>query len=145
MTVINFKSVRVLIVDDEQFIRELIGRALRDFGIGKIYFAADGREALEKVVTLSGSLDIIICDLEMPGMDGFAFVDQLRHLSDAKASALPVLILTGHAQQGNIETAVKLGIHGFLTKPVSIKDLTVRMEKALTSPPIDPARLKKKI
>jgi response regulator RpfG family c-di-GMP phosphodiesterase len=77
----------------------------------------------------------------MPAMDGFAFVRELRSLTDARLARLPVLILTGHAKQENVVLAVKLGIHGFITKPVSQKILESRIVKALTAPPIDPTRL----
>lgn len=144
MTGVNFKTLAVLIIDDEPFIRDLIGRVLRDQGVPKVYYAANGRVAFEIMMTLTDRLDIVICDLEMPEMDGFGFVERLRKHDDSHLASLPVLILTGHSQKGNVEMAVKLGIHGFLTKPVSVKDLTTRIQKALTSPSIDPNQLKRR-
>lgn len=137
----DFKRLTVMVVDDELFIRNLIARMLRDLGIGEVLMANDGADALIKLESESGRLDLVVCDLEMPGMDGFAFVRTLRGLADKLLAGLPVLILTGHAEQENVEMAIRLGIHGFIAKPVSLKVLESRIVKALKEPAIDPARL----
>lgn len=137
----DFKKLTVMVVDDELFIRNLIARMLRDLGIGEVLMANDGADALIKLESESERLDLVVCDLEMPGMDGFAFVRTLRGLADKLLAGLPVLILTGHAEQENVEMAIKLGIHGFVAKPVSLKVLESRIVKALKEPAIDPARL----
>ncbi|CAA7624799.1 response regulator [Magnetospirillum sp. SS-4] len=135
-----FKRLTVMVVDDEMFIRNLIARMLRDLGIGEVQMANDGGDALGKARAIAGRLDLVVCDLEMPEMDGFAFVRALRRESDRALSCLPVLILTGHAEQENVEMAVRLGIHGFIAKPVSLNVLESRIVKALNAPAIDPSR-----
>lgn len=137
----EYRNLTILVVDDELFIRNLIARMLRDLKVGEVHMANDGSAALSKLQELAGKLDLVVCDLEMPGMDGFDFVKTLRRLEDKRLARLPVLILTGHAEQENVELAVKLGIHGFVAKPVSLAVLEARLGKALTAPAIDPARL----
>lgn len=137
----DFRKLTMMVVDDELFIRSLIARMLRDMGVGEVLVASDGSDALIKVDAAAGHVDLILCDLDMPGMDGFAFVRELRGLADRTQAALPVLILTGHAEQENVTMAVRLGIHGFVAKPVSLATLESHIDKALHKPPIDPARL----
>ena len=137
----DFKRLTMMVIDDELFIRNLVARMLRDLGIGEVLMANDGADALMKIAAESGRLNLVICDLEMPGMDGFDFVRTLRGHADRVLARLPVLILTGHAEQENVEMAIKLGIHGFVAKPVSLKVLESRIVKALKDPAIDPVRL----
>ena len=137
----DFKRLTMMVIDDELFIRNLVARMLRDLGAGEVLMANDGADALMKIAAESGRLNLVICDLEMPGMDGFDFVRTLRGHADRVLARLPVLILTGHAEQENVEMAIKLGIHGFVAKPVSLKVLESRIVKALKDPAIDPVRL----
>ncbi|NFV79193.1 response regulator [Magnetospirillum aberrantis] len=137
----EFRTLNIMVVDDELFIRNLVARMLRDLKVGEVHTANDGSDALCKLQELADKLDLVVCDLEMPGMDGFDFVKTLRQLGDERLACLPVLILTGHADQENVEMAVRLGIHGFVAKPVSLAVLEARLAKALSAPAIDPARL----
>lgn len=76
-------------------------------------------------------------------MDGFEFVAKLRAHENPDIANLPVLILTGHIDQENVEKAVKLGIHGYLKKPINKVTLEQRMIRALTAPPIDANRIRR--
>ncbi len=134
------KSLNILVIDDEPFIRNLIARLLRDLGVRKVVEAKDGAEGLNKV---SLHIDLIICDLEMPNMDGFEFVRQLRTLDSIPKPTVPVLILTGHGDENSVRGAIDLGINGYLVKPVSKQALESRISKAVTSPMIDPAVFRK--
>jgi two-component system chemotaxis response regulator CheY len=137
------KKLQILVVDDEPFMRKLIERMLLDIGYGLVNQAQNGMDALKKLHNQPKLADLIICDLEMPEMNGFEFVENLRKLSDPKLANLPVLILTGYSDQSHIEQAVRLKIHGFLAKPVSRAALESRVSKALSSPAIDPKLFEK--
>jgi len=137
----NLNQARVLLVDDEQFIRQLVGRLLRDLGIEEVITADDGVDAVQKLQTHSGRIDLVILDLEMPNMNGFQVVQAIR---DGKAGVnvdLPVLILTGHGQEEAVKLAVNLGIHGFMVKPMSKDALEKGIKTALSGSLIDPAKL----
>tara|TARA_B100000315_G_C14467653_1_gene536744 strand:- start:503 stop:934 length:432 start_codon:yes stop_codon:yes gene_type:complete len=138
MANIEMKSLTILVIDDEPFMNKLIGRALNDLGVMNVLVAENGAEAIETLTHTSRKIDVIICDLEMPEMNGFEFVRNLRQGLDIPDPTIPVIILTGHSQADNIKEVVNLGISGFLTKPVSIHLLETRITSALTSPPIDP-------
>ena len=138
MTKVDMKSLNILVIDDEPFIRTLVVRLLRDLGVQKIIEAGDGAEGLKKV---SLQTDLIICDLEMPNMDGFEFVSKLRTLDSVPRPTVPVLILTGHGDENSVRGAIDLGINGYLVKPVSKQALESRINKAVSSPMIDPGML----
>lgn len=78
MTEIDFSRLKVALIDDEPFIRKLIIRILLDIGIKDIVEADDGEDGLKKVRQIRRGLSLIICDLEMPRMDGLAFLKALR-------------------------------------------------------------------
>lgn len=138
---VDFESLSLLLIDDERFMRQVVLRVLSGLGVNQVREAADGSEGLKIVKEHSGDLDLVICDLEMPEMDGFAFVRRLRAMV-GEVSKLPVLILTGHNEEKSVRDAVELGIDGYLLKPVSGKDLEQKINEAILSPMIDPDSLK---
>ena len=142
MADIDIKNLRILVIDDEPFMRKLIIRVLYELEIERVTEAADGAEALQKVEDSMNALDLIICDLEMPNMDGFEFVKNLRGMKEFPNANIPVLIVTGHSETESVQGAVEAGIHGYLVKPISKKTLEQRIVAALTSPRIDPEKLK---
>ena len=140
---INFKDLHVLVIDDEEFTRKLIARLLYELEVHDVTVAKDGAEALSLIKQIRKSVDVIFCDLDMPNMNGLEFVRRLRNDPDVPVPNTPVLILTGHSEEENVQGAVELGIHGFLAKPISMGLLEKRIATALTSPPIDPKVLKR--
>ncbi len=138
----DFTRLRVLIVDDEPFMRKLLTRVLDELEIGKITEATDGSEALTTFSNARNDFDLIICDLEMPNMDGYEFVRRLRENKSLPNSNIPILILSGLSEEGNIRSAVKAGIHGYLVKPISKDALEKRIVAAVKSQLIDPDTFK---
>jgi two-component system, chemotaxis family, chemotaxis protein CheY len=130
----------VLLVDDELFMRRLIGSMLRMIGIKKVEMAENGAIALRGIVERSTLPDLMVCDLEMPEMDGLTLLTHLRALP--LPHDLPVIILTSHSNIDNIKNAVELGIHGFLAKPVTLNDLRAKVLAALTQGMIDTRRVR---
>ena len=134
MTKEDFKHWHILIIDDEAFMRKLIERTLNDIGIGIISQASNGREGLSLLQSAKSKVDLVICDLEMPEMNGFDFVRQVRSSVDERFdNNLPILILTGHADEETVRGAADLGINGYLVKPVSRKSLESRISKTISS------------
>ena len=76
--------------------------------------------------------DLVLCDLKMPVMDGFEFIKVLRGEQGLKFKDVPVLVLSGSKDSESLKRAIKLGIQGYLVKPVMIKDLISRMTHALS-------------
>lgn len=139
----NFSRLNIMVVDDETFMRSLIARTLMEIGVNDVITARDGVEALKKLDSGEPPPYIIICDLEMPEMDGIAFVRHLRSHARAALQYITVLILTGHAEPENVYGAIDRGIHGYLVKPISRNALESRVAAALTEKPIDPIQIKR--
>ena len=137
MASLDFSSLQVLVVDDEAFIRKTIIRTLQEIGVDDIIFAEDGYGALAKIEVYGKNIDVILCDLQMPNLDGFGFLIKLRKLKDPLRARIPVLFLTGNSEVENIEMAIRIGISGFLVKPLSKQSLEFYLNKAVLEPMID--------
>ena len=142
MADVDFTKLRILVIDDLPFTRQLIVRLVEELGVNKVSAAADGDKGLSTLDDSVEGFDLIICDLEMPNMDGFEFVRNLRQKAPNPNADVPVLIVTGHSEPGIVHRAVESGIHGYLMKPVSKKALEKRIIAALKSPVIDPEKIK---
>jgi len=136
----EFAHLNALIIDDESMMRTLLTSLLHEIGFAKILDAEDGAQAF-RVLKDNPNIDIVICDLEMPIIGGLEFVEMLRTSTDISNPKIPVLIITGHSETKNVHKAVRLGIHGFLVKPVSHTALKGHIIRALKHPTIDPANL----
>src|SRR5262245_10357956 len=115
---------RVLVVDDEASIRDLLPEtlALAEYGVDA---AGDGRSALERMRLYP--YDLLIVDLRMPGMDGLAVIREAKRYK----GDLPVLIITGFSNESSAIEAVNLGVAGYLTKPFRVPQVLAAAAKAL--------------
>ena len=119
---------RVLVVDDDGDVRELICRMLEREGYRAVS-AKDGREALETVGRLAP--DLVITDVVMPGMDGFAMLLELRD----RAPGLETLVISGGSRAGadaHLETARRLGARAVLRKPFTREEMLDAVRRALS-------------
>lgn len=105
---------RILIVNDNAVSRELLGYVLKGL-CDEIMEASEGREALQKVV--EARPDLVLLDLEMPGLDGYDVLRRLRQ--DARLGATRVVAVTARAMQGDREQALAAGFDGYITKPIN--------------------------
>jgi two-component system chemotaxis response regulator CheY len=121
---------RVLVVDDSALVRLYCREALTAAGF-EVAQAINGIEAMEKV--LEEDFDLLIVDVNMPRMDGFAFLRQLRR-SEGPVAMLPTLVISTEAGQEDIEEARAAGANFYLVKPVSQDDLA-RYAAILTGRP----------
>lgn len=115
---------RVLVVDDEKEIRNLIERYLRREGM-EVVSAASGREALD--LLRQSRYDIVVLDVMMPGMDGFSVLTEMRE----KGQEVPVLFLTAKGSDGDIIQGLGMGGDEYMTKPFSPAVLTARIKALL--------------
>jgi CheY-like chemotaxis protein len=125
----NLAGRRVLVVDDEPFMRRTIRAVLRAIDQFEIQEADDGDTAL--VTTDEFKPDVILCDISMPRMGGLQFVEQLRRHPERRMRETPVVILTGHAEETTVHDALRLKVNGFVVKPVSPSALGVHLRKLL--------------
>lgn len=117
--------MKVLIVDDEAGIREVIKEYCL-FEEFEVLEAKDGMEALDKIKSYN-DIDIIVLDIMMPKMDGYTTLKEIR-----KISTVPVIMLSARSEEYNKLLSFELGVDDYLTKPFSPKELIARI-KAITS------------
>ena len=115
---------RVLVVDDEATIRDLLSKtlALAEY---EVDLAPDGRTALERLRIVP--YDLLITDLKMPGVDGLAVIREARRLK----ADIPVIIITGFSTEASAIDALNLGVSGYLTKPFRVPRVLAAAAKAL--------------
>ncbi len=114
----------VLIIDDSEAVREKIIKILETQDLfSRFYQAEDGLEGFKKL--LASPVDIILCDLEMPRMDGFKFLGMLKTRPDV--SDTPVIILTGNEDRELKIRGLDQGACDFITKPFDAEELVARM------------------
>lgn len=117
---------RILVAEDRPASLELIRTILESAGY-QVIEAADGQEALEKASR--NAIDLVLLDLQMPKLDGFGVLKQLR--SDSSFRHTPILALTASAMESDRDRALAAGFSGYITKPVDIRFLRSEMERLL--------------
>src|SRR4249919_631914 len=115
---------RVLVVDDEASIRDLLAKTLA-LAECDVDVAADGRSALERMRLYP--YDLLITDLRMPGMDGLTVIREAKRYK----ADLPVLVITGYSTESSAIEAANLGVNGYLTKPFRVSQVLGKTAKAL--------------
>jgi two-component system CheB/CheR fusion protein len=115
------RGLRILVVDDDQAMRDVIADMLGRAG-AFVRLAASSAEALHEVPEFRPEL--IVCDIAMPGEDGYAFIRKLRALGVAGSGIVPALALTARARDQDRELALAAGFQMHIAKPVGIDRLT---------------------
>jgi DNA-binding response OmpR family regulator len=111
---------KIMVIDDEQNIRELIGLYLRKEGY-EVEEAGNGLEALELLKTVR--VDLIVLDIMMPKMDGWELCRELRQTSDT-----PLLMVTAKGEPGQVIKGFELGTDDYLVKPFDPMELVMRVK-----------------
>jgi len=108
-------KVRVLIIDDSSVMRKIVERSLRQAGLDleKVVEAANGAEALAALQ--DNVVDLILCDINMPVMDGLEFVRQVATVKSAKG--VPIVMITTEGSESRVVAALSAGARGYIRKP----------------------------
>lgn len=107
----NENGHRVLLVEDDQFLRELLDRKLKSEGFN-VQTAIEGESALVKVKEFKP--EIVLLDIILPGTDGFSILEQIK--ADQELSQIPVVMLSNLGQKDDVDKGMKLGAVGYLVK-----------------------------
>lgn len=127
MVMDGLTGISVLVVEDHPDLREVLTLWLEHAG-AVVSEAGNGSEALEVLAT-KPSLDVIVCDLYMPGMDGCAFVSRLRE--DAGFGHIPVIAVTGSVSDRALMRTLEAGFNAHLVKPVTGEGLQAQIHRVL--------------
>ena len=116
---------KVLIIDDSPSVRQQAGFILQKAGFDVVE-AADGLEGLSQVEA-NADLGLIVCDINMPNMDGLTMLGELKK----KSISLPIIILTTEGGASKINEAKALGAKAFMVKPFEPDSLTAAVDKLI--------------
>lgn len=118
------QHARILVVDDEASIRDLLAKVLKDYEVDVV---PDGHSAIERL--RSYPYDLLIVDLKMPGVDGLSVIREGKRLK----ADLRVVIITGYSSEATAIEAVNLGVDGYLTKPFRVNQVLEQAAKAMAT------------
>lgn len=126
----EMQKIRFLVVEDQPFQRWEMGKLLEELGAQYVFMAEDGRAALTVIQDLTEPVDIIITDLNMPGMDGMEFI---RHLGELDSSSSIILVSALEppliASVGTMVKMYHVNLLGMLEKPLTAKKLAAVIER----------------
>lgn len=117
----------ILVVDDSTTVRKFVSVSLSMQGF-EVVTACDGMDALEKLP--QKKFDLVITDLNMPTMDGFEFIRNLK--SNPEYKDLPVIILTSLSDDMNREEGKRLGVDSYVVKPFSLEKIQYEVSKYIS-------------
>ena len=120
--------MKVLIVDDSSVTRKIIKAVVDELQM-ETEEAEDGIEALEKISQKYKELDLILLDWNMPEMNGYDVLVELK--SSDKYKDIPVMMVTTEAQRSHIVAAIRMGAANYLTKPFTVEELEIKITECL--------------
>ena len=120
---------RLLLVDDSVSIRKFVGQMLEKAGF-RVITAIDGQDALQRIT--DQPVDLVITDLEMPRLNGYALIEDLRRRSSTRD--VPVIVLTTRAGAKHVELARRLGVRHYVAKPVEEQSFVRLVESVAAAP-----------
>ncbi len=108
-------KIRALIVDDSSVMRKIVERSLRQAGIEleQVFEASNGAEGMG--VLREHAVDLVLCDINMPVMDGLEFVRQVATIENAKG--VPIIMITTEGSETHVVEALSCGARGYIRKP----------------------------
>jgi two-component system, chemotaxis family, chemotaxis protein CheY len=123
--------IRALIIDDSSVMRKIVERSLRQAGIDltQVLEAGNGAEAL--AVLQENQVDLILCDVNMPVMDGLEFIKQLPGVENAKD--VPVVMITTEGSEHHVVQALSSGARGYIRKPFTPEQIREQVVPVLAS------------
>jgi len=117
------RQVSILVVDDEDTVRNLLQRILEENGYN-VVIASNGYEALERLS--QHKIELVLLDIKMPGLDGFSVLGRIR-----KTSNVPVIMLTAVKETTTVRDTLSLGADDYVRKPFNQRELLLRIKAKL--------------
>ena len=125
-------ELKVLLVDDNEHMRAIVGTILKGIGIVNLREARDGSEALEALRTWPA--DIAIVDFRMEPMDGVDLTRLVRNAADSRNPFMPIIMMTGFADRPRVEEARDAGVTELIVKPVTARAIIDRLNAVVYRP-----------
>ena len=128
-SIVRYDLLKILLVDDNQYMRLLLAEILRAIGVTHIYEAKDGAEGLKMM--RDHPIDVVMTDLSMQPMDGIEFVKLLRNSPESPNRMAPVVMITGHSTYIRVNEARDAGVTEFMAKPITARGVVERLHQAI--------------
>ncbi len=119
----DLSTMRLLIVEDQLEARSMLRNMLMELGVNQIFEASDGRDALNFLDSAMDLVDMVICDWNMPRMNGVELLRQLRTVNHD----IPFLMITGRGDMQSVVEAKGSGVTAYIRKPFSPNQLEVKL------------------
>lgn len=120
-------DMKILVVDDFSTMRRIVRNLLKEIGYTNVDEAEDGAVAMQKLK--SSKFDFVVSDINMPNMNGFELLRQVR--ADAELKQVPVLLVTAEAKKEDIINAAQCGASGYIVKPFTKATLEEKVAKII--------------
>lgn len=118
-------KMKILVVDDFSTMRRIVKNILKQLGFDNIEEAEDGAQAYTKLK--NEGFGFVVCDWNMPNMDGLEFLKKVR--SDAELKETPFLMVTAEAEKEKVVAAIQAGVSNYIVKPFTAEVLKEKMDK----------------
>ncbi len=129
---LNLRELNILVADSSKNFQTLVARILRNFGAERIIESRSGPDALD--IVKRQKIDVLLCDVNLPELDGFDLTKQIRQNDSLDNRTLPIFVLTSHTQANNVFRARDSGANMVVAKPVSPTILFDRLHWVAKSP-----------
>ncbi len=126
------QGLRILVVDDNPYMRKLVRNLLINIGVKTVYEGTDGIAGLETIRTLQP--DLVILDWQMPLLNGPEMVRIVRSPGVFPMPDIPIIMLSGYGERWRVIEAVRLGVNEFMVKPISAQALLDRIVSIMANP-----------
>ena len=127
----KYNPLTILIIDDEELGRKYLTTLLDGIGVGNVLAAENGAAALKLLDETDANVDLVICDVEMPEMNGFEFVRRLSYGLVPRFKDVPIMLLTEQATQKHVEYARTHKVSDLIEKPLIADVLKLKIEIVL--------------
>ncbi len=124
----KFEGAHVLLVEDNRVNQQVALELLRKTGV-RVSLAENGREAVQMMD--QGHFDLVLMDIQMPGMDGLEATRLIRRLDNPAAASVPIIAMTAHGMGQHIQKSLESGMNGHITKPVEPESLFATLSRWL--------------
>lgn len=126
---ITIDRLRVLVIEDQPYMRQIIRQTLERLGVPNVYEAEDGGAGFK--ITIRMRPDIVFCDIHMEPVGGIQYLSQLRQFKNKEISATPVIFLTADAEEATVVQSRNAKVNGYIVKPTSAAKLKDNINRLL--------------
>lgn len=126
------QNYRILIVDADMEMAQVLKTVLRDMGFPDVYVARGGKDAISIMQTMN--FDFIITEWNIQQIDGIKLLEFIRRHPDSPNPTIPIIMLTGRAEQVDVALARNYGVNEYIIKPFTAKSIYSRLERIIEQP-----------